>query len=133
MTIKEHIGYWLKSANRDLEIAESLFDSGKYAWCLFIGHLVLEKVLKAIYVQNSNNRIPPKIHNLVKLAEIGRLQLTQEDKIFLDEVNDFNLEVRYPDYKQDFYELCTEEYTKKFFNKIKEFHQWLVYRIELEK
>lgn len=133
MTIREHIGYWLKSANHDFEIAESLFKSGKYDWCLFIGHLVLEKVLKAIYVQNSNNRIPPKIHNLVKLAEISRLRLTQEDKIFLDEVNDFNLEVRYPDYKQDFYELCTEEYTKKFFNKIKEFHQWLVYQIELEK
>ena len=133
MTIKEHIGYWLKSADHDLEIAESLFDSGKYDWCLFIGHLVLEKVLKAIYVQNSNNRIPPKIHNLVRLAEIGKFQLTQEDKIFLDEVNDFNMEVRYPDYKQDFYELCTEEYTKKFFNKIKEFHQWLVYQIELEK
>ena len=126
MTIKEHIGYWLKSANHDLEIAESLFDSGKYDWCLFIGHLVLEKVLKAIYVQNSNNKIPPKIHNLVRLAEIGKLQLSQEDKIFLDEVNDFNLEVRYPDYKQDFYELCTEQYTK-------EFHQWLVYQIELEK
>ena len=30
MTIKEHIGYWLKSANHDFEIAERLFKSGKY-------------------------------------------------------------------------------------------------------
>ena len=40
MTKEEHIAYWLKSAEHDLNAAESLFQSGKYDWCLFIGHLV---------------------------------------------------------------------------------------------
>lgn len=132
MTIDEHISYWIKSAEHDIETAESLFVSEKFDWCLFIGHLILEKSLKAIYVKNSDNRIPPKIHNLVRLAEISGLRLTQENKIFLDEVNDFNMEVRYPDYKHSFYELCTKEYTKKYFNKIKEFYQWLISQIELK-
>ena len=109
MTKDEHIKYWLKSAEHDLNTAESLFLAGKYDWCLFVSHLVLEKTLKAIYVNVNENRVPPKIHNLVKLSEISLVNLEEEQKIFLDEVNDFNLETRYPDYKLEFYNRCTKE------------------------
>jgi len=34
---------------------------------------------------------------------MSALELTEEQKYFLDEVNDFNLEIRYPDYKFEFY------------------------------
>ncbi len=34
------IGYWVDSAAHDLDVAETLFKSGKYDWCLFIAHLV---------------------------------------------------------------------------------------------
>lgn len=37
MTSNEHIDYWLKSADHDLEVAETLFQNQKYDWCLFIG------------------------------------------------------------------------------------------------
>ena len=45
------IEYWVDSAVHDLDVAETLFKSGKYDWCLFIAHLVLEKMLKALYVK----------------------------------------------------------------------------------
>ncbi len=125
MTKDEHIDYWLKSAKHDLKAAKSLFKSMRYDWCLFIGHLVLEKTLKAIFVHQNENKIPPKTHNLVKLAELSSLNLTDEQKIFLDEVNDFNLETRYPDYKHEFYDRCTKEYTDRYFSKIKEYYKWL--------
>ena len=99
MTKDEHVKYWLNSAGHDLETAESLFASGRYDWCLFIGHLVLEKILKALVVLNNEDNLPPKIHNLVKLAKLASLKLTMEQEMFFDEVNDFNLESRYPDYK----------------------------------
>ena len=73
MTKAEHIKYWLDSAEHDLETSDALFEAGKYDWALFLGHLVLEKTLKAIYVQNNENRIPPKLHNLVRLAELSLL------------------------------------------------------------
>ncbi len=79
MTIDEHISYWIRSAEHDIETVESLFVSKKFDWCLFIGHLILEKSLKAIYVKNSDNRIPPKIHNLVRLAEISGLYITKDE------------------------------------------------------
>jgi HEPN domain-containing protein len=130
MTKNEHIGYWLESASHDLEAATNLFSSEKYDWCLFIRHLVLEKTLKAIFVFNNENKMPPKIHNLVKLAELARLDLTKEQKLFFDEVNDFNIETRYPDYKMDFYRRCTKSYSEKYFEKIKEHYNWLKSQIK---
>ncbi len=125
MTKDEHVEYWLKSAEHDLNAAEGLFLLGQYNWCLFIGHLVLEKTFKALFVHNNENQIPPKTHNLVKLAELSLINLTDQQKIFLDEVNDFNLETRYPDYKQEFYNRCTKEFTEKYFTTIKEYYKWL--------
>jgi len=47
MTKEEHINYWRESAQHDLESAEDIFDSGRYDWCLFVGHLALEKNIKS--------------------------------------------------------------------------------------
>jgi HEPN domain-containing protein len=129
MKAEEHIQFWLESASHDLEAADSLFTAEKYDWCLFLGHLVLEKTLKAALLQAQGEWIPPKTHNLVKLAERSLLALTEDQRIFLDEVNDFNLAIRYPDYKKAFYLHCTREYATKNFNKIKETYQWLKSRI----
>jgi HEPN domain-containing protein len=97
MTKDEHIKYWRESAQHDLESAEAIFKSGRYDWCLYVGHLTLEKILKAIFVDRNDNNIPPKIHNLVRLAELSRIELNDEQKFFLDKVNDFNIQTRYPD------------------------------------
>ena len=130
MNVEEHVNYWLDSAQNDLGAAEQLFSSAKYDWCLFIGHLVVEKTLKAYFVFKNDNKIPPKTHNLLKLAEESSLDLTEAQKLFLDEVNDFNLEVRYPEYRREFYKLCTKEFTTHYFTKIKDFTQWLTSQIK---
>jgi HEPN domain-containing protein len=125
MKIEEHIKYWAESADHDLDSAESLFVAGKYDWSLFIGHLVLEKILKALYVQDNQNQLPPKTHNLVKLAENTNIVLSADQKFFLDEVNDFNLEVRYPGYKREFYKKCTNDFAEPYFLRIREMFQWI--------
>ena len=131
MKIEEHIQYWVESEEHDLESAESLYLSGKYDWSLFIGHLVLEKVLKALYVRDNQNQLPPKTHNLVKLAENTNIVLTTEQNFFLDEVNDFNLEVRYPEYMREFYKKCTKDFAESYFIRIKEMFQWIKSQLEL--
>ena len=125
MKIEEHIKYWVESADHDLDSAESLFAAGKYDWSLFIGHLVLEKILKALYVQDNQNQLPPKTHNLVKLAENTNIVLSADQNFFLDEVNDFNLEVRYPEYRREFYKKCTNDFAEPYFVRIKEMFQWI--------
>ena len=128
MDIQEQIRYWVDTAEHDLRTAEHLFEKGDYAWCLFIGHLVLEKLLKAVYVRD-NQQIPPRTHNLVMLVKATTLVITAEQEQFLYRVNDFNLEARYPDVKQAFYALCTEEFTTTHFIEIKEYSQWLTSQI----
>jgi len=124
MTKAEHIQYWRESAQHDLESAETIYNSGRYDWCLFVGHLTLEKILKALFVDRNDNIIPPKIHNLVRLAESSKIELDEDQKFFLDKINDFNLQTRYPDYKLEFYKRCNAEYSREQLDKIKEFYTW---------
>ncbi|MCK9280230.1 MAG: hypothetical protein M0P71_06395 [Melioribacteraceae bacterium] len=46
-------------------------------------------------------------------------------KLFLDRVNDFNLEVRYPEYKNEFYKLCTKDLADENLSKIRESFKWI--------
>lgn len=125
MEIDQHIKFWIDGADHDLEAAESLQASGKFDWCLFLGHLVLEKALKAAYVRDNLNRMPPRTHNLVKIAEATTLEIDEDNRVFLDEVTAFNLEVRYPDYKQEFFKKCTQEFCDTKIRQIRDFLQWL--------
>ena len=103
---------------------EHLFEKKDYHWALFIGHLVIEKLLKAYYIKNVNDQ-PPYIHNLLRLAEKTTLQLSEEQKDFLVTVTAFNIRARYDDYKLAFYKICTQEYTEKWINEIVGFRKWI--------
>jgi len=69
--------------------------------------------------------IPPRTHNLVKLAEATKLKIDEETKLFLDEITYFNLEVRYPDYKSEFFKKCSSSFCEKKLVRIKDFLQWI--------
>lgn len=58
MTKDEIVKYWLNSSDIDSSAMESLFNSGHYLWALFVGHLVLERLLKAFYAKNVGDDIP---------------------------------------------------------------------------
>lgn len=124
MDIKKQIDYWEKSAKHDFETAESLIREKKFDWALFLAHLVLEKILKAIYIKEKKI-FPPKTHNLVLLIKEIGLKISEEDYDFFEEVNTFNISSRYPDEQLKFYKLCTKNFTLEKFNKIKEKYQWL--------
>ena len=109
---------------------QDIFNAGRYDWALFVGHLALEKIIKAHWVKNNQNNTPPKIHDLVRLANESNLNLTDSEKEFLLEVNDFNLEVRYLDYKMDFHKKCTREFATEYLIKIKEYYYVFKKRLE---
>jgi HEPN domain-containing protein len=129
MDIKNQKTYRLNSAKHDLEVAESLFDSEKYDWCLFVGHLVLEKTLKAYYV-GIHHEFPPKIHDLVRLSDLSKIELDEDTLDFLDMVNTFNIATRYPDEKFRFYKICTREFANSNFERIKDVYQWICRQID---
>ncbi len=128
MTIEEQIQYWIEAAEKDIPVAKSLFENGHYPWALFIGHLILEKAIKAHFVKDVK-QTPPKVHDLVTLERRTTLSLTNEQREFLLKVNNFNLETRYPDFKMDIYEVATKNYTEDYLTKILEMYKWLKSKI----
>jgi HEPN domain-containing protein len=103
----------------------SLFKSNHYHWALFIGHLVIEKLLKSIYVKKKSST-PFFSHDLLRIVDkIGGVKLTNEQKDILDTISSFNIAARYDDYKRIFYKKCTKEYTIEWIKKIKEIRKWL--------
>ena len=123
------IDYWANSANHDLDVSEALFQSGKYDWCLFIAHLVLEKILKAVYVKNIG-KSPPRIHDLVRMAKMAESEFDEDTLEFMDAVNTFNISTRYPDEKLKFYKTCTHEFTEEHFQRIKGIYKCLLQKIK---
>jgi HEPN domain-containing protein len=124
MDINEHIKYWIDSSDDDFQAMTHLFEKGDYNWSLFIGHLVLEKLLKAWYVK-SNAKNPIFIHDFVRLAEKGNLILDDDQKDILDTISTFNIRGRYDDYKREFYKKCTTDFTGQWILSIKESIKWI--------
>lgn len=93
--ISAQIGYWQKGAQEDWEVAGQLVQSGKARHGLFFAHLALEKLLKA-HVCRNTRQLAPRIHNLVRLGEMAGLVFEPDLLDILAEMNEFNLEGRYP-------------------------------------
>jgi HEPN domain-containing protein len=126
INIEKQINYWIKSAELDFNTASDIFKSGKnYHFCLFICHLVIEKLLKAIIVKATSD-FPPKTHNLLRLAELGKLELNNDKLTLLQELTLYQIDTRYPDEKFSLYKTATKEFTEIRYNKVFEIKDWLL-------
>jgi len=118
------INYWIESSEQDFKTMTDLFNTKNYHWSLFVGHLVIEKLLKALFIQKTN-QFPPMIHDLRRICEKAGILLNNEQIVVLDSISRFNLNARYDDYKQEFYKLCTAEFTMKWIEEIKIMRTWI--------
>lgn len=109
---------------------KNLFEDNEYSWTLFMGHLVIEKLIKAYYVKKTRRFVPPMSHDLLILCEKSGLYTNEEQKDTLDLITTFNISARYPDYKQKFYKKCTPEFTEEMIIKIEELRAWLLNAIK---
>ena len=114
MNYKEIITYWEKSAGQDYKIFNHLYKKKDYTWCLFIGHLIIEKLLKALYVKKFKKEAP-YTHNLLILIDKISLSLDENKFAIFTEINTFNIESRYPDYKLQFYKKCNKKFSNYYY------------------
>ena len=126
MTRDEIVLYWIEISDGDYNTMLHLFDTDDYHWSLFLGHLVIEKLIKAVYAKRSEeyNSVPYS-HDLLYLAEKADLELADDMKEKLAVITTFNIRARYPDYKKSFYEKCTRDYCSDRIKDIKEVRVWL--------
>ncbi|MBN1507538.1 MAG: HEPN domain-containing protein [Sedimentisphaerales bacterium] len=95
--IEKQIDYWRQGSAEDWEVAVELVRDGRGRHGLFFAHLALEKILKAILCRRTRD-VPPKIHNLTRLSESAGLRLEERQADVLADMNQFNLEGRYPEF-----------------------------------
>ncbi len=127
----DYIKYWMNSSEKDFITMENLFNSKDYSWSLFMGHLVLEKLFKALYIKKrAGTSQTPKTHDLLLLSQKAGAETDDKKKDLLDLITTFNISARYPDYKNSFYNKCTKEYTNDKIKDIKELRKWLITIIE---
>ena len=126
MTSEQLTKYWIESSDEDFEMMTFLHESKRYAYSLFFGHLLLEKLFKALFAKvYPKTPYAPKIHDLLTLAQKCNLELDEEKENSLEFITTFNLSARYEDYKRDFNKQCTKEFTNAQINNIKELSEWL--------
>ncbi|AAM25137.1 MULTISPECIES: HEPN domain-containing protein [Caldanaerobacter] len=125
----ELVKFWLETAEKDYNTMLHLYESKDYHWSLFMGHLVIEKLLKALYVKNIGPDVP-RTHDLLRIAEKIGISLTEQTRDYFDLLTTFNITARYPDYKQTFYKKCTPEFTASIINVVKELREWILMLIE---
>lgn len=125
--------YWIESSDEDYNVMNVLYNNHKNSYSLFFGHLVIEKLLKALYSKNNKNAPhAPKSHDLLYLAQKAELEIDEKKEDLLDTITRFNMNARYDDYKKAFYLKCTDEYTKEQLENIEEVRIWLKENLQMD-
>ena len=106
INIDNIFNHWIETSENDFSTMNHLYDSNDYHWSLFIGHLVIEKILKACIVKETKTHAPFS-HDLRRLAKLSKLGFEEKHIIWLDVITTFNLNARYDSYKKDFFKKCT--------------------------
>jgi HEPN domain-containing protein len=116
--------YWLSSSDSDYEAMMALYQSKKYNWALFLGHIVLEKLIKAYFVKTTEAHAP-YTHDLRLLAKKSGMMMPKDMVLSLDVITGFNINARYDSFKEDFYKKCTPEFSAEWIEKIKVLQLWI--------
>ena len=126
--INKTVSYWFDGAKYDLSVANAMLKSKKYPYALFMGHLSLEKLLKALVVKYTEAHAPFS-HSLPFLADKSGVEIPEEMLIKLREFMEFHFEARYPDVTKAFYKKCTGTYTTQKLKEMKEVIKWIKSRL----
>lgn len=114
----------IELSDKDFNTMINLLKTKDYHWALFVGHLVIENLLKSIIVVKTKKHAP-FTHDSRKLSKITALKFSSQQVKWLDGITTFNLNARYNDYKQEFYKKCIKEFSTQWINNIKILRLWI--------
>lgn len=122
LDIEKQITYWRNGSGEDWQVARELVESGRIRHGLFFAHLALEKILKA-HVCRHTNDLAPKIHSLLRLAELTGLTLSDMQRMRLARFDRYQLEGRYPVASMS---LLEADQAQKELEEIEKVLRWLI-------
>ena len=124
--MNDKIKYWIELSDYDIETASAMLITKRYLYVGFMCHQSVEKCMKAV-LSAKNEDIPPKIHNLIRLAEISGLfdKMSDGQKQTLFVLNPLNIESRYPSYKDALFSQLTKEKCEEIIKSTEELLLWI--------
>lgn len=126
----DHIDYWVSSSEQDWERAMYMREKKDFVFCLFCVHLCLEKLSKALWVkENPNNNYPPRIHDIKHILSDTSFLPTANQSLLIDNIQRYQIEGRYPDYKKLIFSYTTKEYTDNLITESKDLKTCLLDKI----
>ncbi len=86
---------WVAQSRYDIETAHAMLDTGRYLYVLFCCQQAVEKMLKALIAKRTR-ALPPRLHNLMRLAEVASLTVPEDTAHLFRRLSDFYIASRYP-------------------------------------
>lgn len=115
---------WKERAKYDLDTAEAMFSSRRYQYVLFCCQQAVEKMLKSIIADRTSS-LPPRVHQLMRLAEVASIKVPDERAGFLRELSVYYIESRYPEEQSQITGQVGQEMAKEVLRQTEETIQWL--------
>ena len=115
---------WFFQSDYDLETAYQMLLSKRNIYCIFMCHLSLEKALKGLFIKRLN-QIPPKLHALMYFVNKIQLELSDEQLLFIQKIDNLSIPTRYPEDLRAMIALYTPIQTTSMYEQTKTIQQWL--------
>lgn len=109
-----------------------MFKAGRYLYVVFMCHLAIEKMLKAILAQKHPEDTPPKVHNLIHLAKKTALDLPDPLRDFFQRIDNVSVATRYPEDLRTLSKEFNQETAKRILNETKRPIKWLKQQLKSE-
>lgn len=122
LNIDALVADWKADSLSSWDDARYLIDDKRITLGLFALHLSLEKVLKT-HVIKQTRALAPKIHDLVRLAQLAQVDLSSDQIDFLSRMNFYAIHGRYLGAK---FPIPSQQTAKEYLRIAKELMEWLI-------
>jgi len=114
---------WLSIARDDAKAAAALAAMELWGLAVHACQQAIEKSIKALIVENTD-KPPPRLHDLVKLADMAGLHLSAEQGVKFAELTYLYIGARYPDIEDGDMSAMAEDEVRAYLTFAKETCEW---------
>ena len=122
--MNKEVENWRRSSHYDFEAAGGMLSTGHYVYVVFLCHLAIEKMLKAVIAQQIR-KAPPKTHNLRLLLDKAQLRPPNDMLTFISELTEASVATRYPLDFQAASESYTQEVAQNCLDRTRKVLEWI--------
>lgn len=115
---------WIDSSDYDFKTPEHMLQTGRYIYVIFMCHIAIEKLLKAL-VHETTGKLPPKTHDLIYLLRIADVHMPEKILEFVGKINSASVVTRYPEDLSKIINAYPEVIAKEYFNNTGEVLNWI--------